>query len=110
MKSHKKVVQIEGKVEWKCFRAKGGNWVAICEPLKLTIQSEIWTTLMEDIGQTLNAILRDLMQSQGEFEQFFRDKGWRSIGPIPSSKPADIWFDIPCQIRLAPSPAPPGAQ
>ena len=91
------VVKIEGEREWKGFRAKGGNWVATCEPLGLTIQSETWATLMEDIAHTLNAMFRDLLKS-GELERFLHDRGWRSVGRIPP-RPADVWFDVPFVTR-----------
>jgi len=91
------VVKIEGKAVWKCFRAKGGNWVAICNPLGLTIQSETWADLIEDIIHTLNAMFRDLLKSQ-ELEQFLRDLGWRPVGRIPS-KPANVFFDFPFDLR-----------
>ncbi len=93
------VVKIEGNVEWRSFRAQGGNWVAICDPLGLTIQSETWATLMEDIAQTLNAMLKDLLETR-ELEQFLRHRGWRPMGPVPS-RPADVWFDIPFITRTA---------
>jgi len=87
------VVRMESKIEWKCFRARGGNWVAICDPLGLTIQSAAWATLMEDIAQTLNSMFRDLLKS-GELVQFLRDRGWQPIGRIPL-KPSNVRFDIP---------------
>ena len=87
------VVKIEGKTEWKCLRAKGGNWVAICDPLQLTIQSATWATLMEDIAQTLNAIFVDLLRAN-ELEPFLRDRGWKSLGQIPVKR-ANVWFDVP---------------
>ena len=87
------IVQIKGQVPWKCFRAKGGNWVAICDPLALTIQSETWATLMEDIGQAVNAMFSDLLKEH-ELPQFLQQHGWKPMGPIPA-KAADLWFDIP---------------
>ena len=87
------IVKIKGRTEWRCFRAKGENWVAVCDPLGLTIQSETWATLMEDIAHTLNAMFSDLLKER-ELEQFLRNQGWRPVGRIPS-KPADIWFDLP---------------
>ena len=87
------VVKVEANAEWKCVRAKGGNWVAVCDPLGLTIQSETWATLMEDIAQALNAMFIDLLESN-ELERFLRDHGWRSIGLMPE-KAADVWFDVP---------------
>jgi hypothetical protein len=93
MASQKIVVKIEGKSEWRCLRAKGGNWVAVCEPLQLTIQSETWATLMEDIGFTLNDLFLDLLKSN-ELERFLSDRGWRPVGEIPA-KSANVWFDLP---------------
>ncbi len=88
-----RIVKIIGKVVWKCFRAKGGNWVAICDPLALTIQSDTWANLTEDIAQALNALFGDLLKSR-ELEQFLSDRGWRVEGRLPA-KPAGVWFDLP---------------
>jgi hypothetical protein len=87
------LVRIDGQVRWTCFRAKGGNWVAVCDPLKLTVQSDSWANLMEDIGQTLDALLKDLLASQ-ELPQFLKDHGWTILGPMPS-RPEDVRFDLP---------------
>ncbi|MGH7356567.1 MAG: hypothetical protein ACRELS_18565 [Candidatus Rokuibacteriota bacterium] len=89
------VIQVEsrGQLPWSVIRAKGGHWVAVCEPLSLTIQSDTWATLMEDIAHALNALLVDLMQ-EGELDAFLRERGWRLVGPIPS-KPDEAWFDVP---------------
>lgn len=86
-------VRIDGQVSWNCFRASGGNWVAVCDPLKLTVQSDTWGDLMEDIGQTLDALLRDLLASQ-ELSKFLRDHEWTLVGPMPS-RPEDVRFDLP---------------
>lgn len=93
------IVKIEANVQWKFFRAKGGNWVAICDPLALTVQSETWAALMEDIAETLNAMMKDLMETS-ELNRFLQDRGWRPVDRIPS-KPDDVWFDIPISIIQA---------
>jgi hypothetical protein len=87
------VVRIKGNVQWQTHRAKGGNWVGICNPLKLTVQSDTWASLMEDIAFTLDAVLKDLL-STNEFHKFMRDQGWRLIGSIPSRK-ENMRFDLP---------------
>ena len=89
------IVQVEGQVRlpWAVTRAKGGNWVAVCQPLGLTIQSDTWAHLMEDIAQALNALFVDLIQ-EGELDRFLREHGWRLVGPVPS-KPDEAWFDVP---------------
>lgn len=75
------VVKIQGKVEFRCSRGQGGHWVAVCDPLAHTFQSETWATLMDDIAQTLNATLKDLLESR-ELGRFLRDRGWQPIGGL----------------------------
>lgn len=88
---------VEGKAELRCFRARGGNWIAVADSLGLTIQASTWAELMEDTAQTLNAMLGDLMAS-GELERFLRDRGWRPEGQVPT-RPAEVWFDVPFVTR-----------
>jgi len=93
------VIQIEGKTEWKVSRTRGGLLLGICDPLGLTVESDTWASLMEDIAQTLNAMLHDLNRS-GDFERFLYDRGWRPQQRPPES-PADVWFDVPFTTRTA---------
>ena len=92
-------VEVKGNTEWRCFRARGGSWVAVCDPLGLTIQGETWAAMTESIAETLNAMLTDLITSK-ELERFLRDRGWQITGPLPSP-PADLWFDVPFTTRTA---------
>lgn len=78
---------------WKTFQAQSGEWVAICDPLKLTVQADTWAELMEDIGHTLDGLLRDLLSSN-ELNQFLRDHGWKLLAAIPA-RPEDVRFDVP---------------
>lgn len=87
------VVRIDGQVQCNILQARGGNWVAICDALKLTIQSDTWVDLMEDMAFTLDAILKDLLSSN-ELNKFLRDKGWKIVGRIPRH-PTDMRFDLP---------------
>jgi hypothetical protein len=48
---------------------------------------------MEDIGLTLDAVMRDLLKSN-ELPQFLHDRGWQLVGPMPSP-PEDVRFDVP---------------
>jgi hypothetical protein len=93
------VIRIEGDTQWQTLRAKGGNWVGVCEPLGLTVQSDTWANLMEDIAQTLNAMLNDLVAS-GDLDRFLRDRGWRFVNKLPA-RPDDVWFDVPFMTRAA---------
>lgn len=87
------VLRIEGNLQWTCRRATGGNWVAACDPLKLTLQAETWGQLMEDIAYTLEAMFKDLLSSH-DLERFLEDRGWALIGTIPTRQ-EEVRFDVP---------------
>ena len=94
-------VQIErisgqGQLAFGYFQAKGGNWIGVCEALGLTIESDTFAHLLEDIASALNALLLDLFR-EGELNTFLRDRGWRLATPMPS-KPDDVRFDTPFDI------------
>lgn len=87
------VVRVNANVKWKTRQTQAGNYVAICDPLGLTLQAETWADLMEDISLTLDAMLKDLLSSQ-ELDQFLREHGWTLIGSIPNRQ-EDFRFDLP---------------
>lgn len=69
-------VQIKGQVPFSVLLTKNSNYVGICEPLKLTLQANTFSNLMEDMALTLDAIFKDLLSSN-ELDKFLRDKGWK---------------------------------
>jgi predicted RNase H-like HicB family nuclease len=77
-----------------CLQTKSGNWVAVCDPLELTVQSETWAELMEDIGDTLEMLFQDLLSSN-ELERFLQDHGWEAVGHIPAQLDEPVRFDVP---------------
>lgn len=90
------LVRIEGNVPWMWRKGNGGNYVAVCEPLRITLQARSYSELMEDISNSLDALLKELMESH-DFERFMRDQGWTLVAPIPS-RPGDVRFDVPFSI------------
>lgn len=89
-------VRIQANVQWQWRVGAGGNYVAMCDPLKITLQAPSYSELMEDIGNTLDALLKDLMESH-ELEQFMRDHGWSMTAPLPP-RPKDMRFDVPFSV------------
>jgi predicted RNase H-like HicB family nuclease len=90
-------VGVQANLQWAVYHGNGGNWVAVCEPLKLTVQSETWAELMVDIAETLDGVLKELLVSN-ELDQFLREQGWQIAGAIPvyaRARPEDVRFDIP---------------
>src|SRR2546428_230673 len=87
------VVRIDGNLEWQCRRTESGDWIAVCDAVKLTLQSDTFANLMEDIALTLDDVFKDLLASN-ELERFLRDHGWTVAGSIPRD-PDNVKFDIP---------------
>jgi hypothetical protein len=90
------IVRIDASLLWKAARTQNGNWVAACDPLKLTLQSETWADLMEDIALSLDAILKEMLKTN-ELPRFLREHGWTAVGTIPSRPQAirSVHFDVP---------------
>lgn len=87
------VVRVRANLHWGVLQGKGGAWVGVCDPLKLTVQAQTWAELMEDIGHTLDAILQDVLASD-ELPKFLSDRGWQLMGPTPTRR-EQVRFDVP---------------
>jgi len=90
------LVRIEANVPWMWRKGSGGNYVAMCDPLKITLQAPSYSELMGDIADSLDALLKDLIESN-EFDTFLRDHGWHLAAPIPA-RPEDMRFDVPFSV------------
>jgi hypothetical protein len=90
------IVRIEGNVAWQWRVGSGGNYVAMCDPLKITLQASSWIELMEDISSSLDTLLKDLLESN-ELDAFMREHGWNLLAPIPA-RPKGMRFDVPFSI------------
>ncbi len=92
------VVRIQGDIPWNAFRDPATQfWVAVCEPLKLTVQGETWRALMESISDTLDIVLHDLFKT-GDFERFLRVHGWKLL-ERPTAKTNRLRFDVPFEVK-----------
>jgi hypothetical protein len=95
------LVRVHANVQWQWRVGSGGNYVAMCDPLKITLQAPTYSDLMEDIGNSLDALLKDLMESN-ELDEFMREHGW-TMSAIPT-RPKDMRFDVPFSVMpLAPA-------
>lgn len=85
-------VRVRSALSWQCTPSQG-NWVAVNDPLKLTVQGETWGDLMQNIADTLSLLLLDLL-SENELDTFLRENGWQAMGQIPA-RPDGVRFDVP---------------
>ena len=86
------IVRVEANVPWQVAHLKDG-WLAVCEPLKLTVHGGTYAELMESIGETLDAVLSELMKSK-ELPEFLKTHGWALVSPLPA-EPEGVRFDVP---------------
>jgi len=86
------IVRVKAHVPWQ-VRPVGDMYIGVCEPLHLTVEGDTWSNLMESIGDTLDAVMGELMKSN-ELPQFLQSHGWALITPLPA-KPQDVRFDVP---------------
>ena len=89
------VVQINANLPWKCGRTRDGAYLGICDPLKITLVADSIPELQEEIGITLDALLRDVMHD-GELDRFLREQGWTAVGAIPNGQ---VRFNVPFYIE-----------
>ena len=85
------VVHIDAEIPWRISRADDDHWVGICDALALTVESETWAELMENIALTLDAMFQDLLAGN-ELDPFLRDRGWTAQVPDDAEP---VRFDIP---------------
>ncbi len=97
-------VEIKGQLPWRVSRSTNENWIAICDPLKITLEGETFEELTQHISEGLQLLLVDLIQS-GEIQEFLSRQGWRtSIAPDQINL-RRARFDVPYSTRIEESHA-----
>ncbi|HVO19763.1 MAG TPA: hypothetical protein VMU15_10935 [Anaeromyxobacter sp.] len=87
-------------MNWRAFRGRdSGNWVAISDALKLTVQGDSWDDLMNACTEAVQLVLLDVFED-GDFEQFLRSRGWMLLSQLPA-RGQPVKFDIPVQVLKA---------
>ena len=97
------VIKIKASIPWVAVESTEGPWVAVCDSLGLTVQSDTWGELMEDIATALDLMLADLLED-GLLDQFLEQHGWtrQNVTPKAPGEPSgDYRFDIPFIPELA---------
>jgi len=92
------VIRVQAQIRWRAFRDPKSNfWVGVCDPLKLTVQGETWSVLVESISDTLQIVLHDLVKT-GNFDRFMESHGWKLQSPMPANTNR-LRFDIPFEVK-----------
>jgi hypothetical protein len=92
------VVQLNVQVSWRAERdVKTGEWVAVCDALKLTAQGETWEDLTSMIFEVQDHLFRTVW-SEGALDQFLWSHGWQPAPKIQAELGEDVKFDFPTKV------------
>lgn len=89
-------VQVEGNLQWSYRKTAEGPFLAVCDALKITLEADTWSHLLEDMALAIDAILKEMFATN-EFDHFLRDHGWNVVGPLPNQM-TDVEFEVPFEI------------
>ena len=94
------VITVESTIQWRFAQdPASGRWIAICDPLRLTIEADSSSELRENIEDALQLFMRSLLRS-GDFERFLQEHGWRKhmVGLLTDPTTGDVRFDVPIEL------------
>jgi len=64
------VIQIEGNLQWNyAVDHESNHWVAVCEPLKLTVEVENPQEFLGTIKESMDGFFKELL-STGDLDRF----------------------------------------
>lgn len=90
-------VEVNGQVQWEVARTASGVWLGVCRPLGLTMQGESLDELLASINDSVQLLLRDLLES-GELDAFLKHRGWRLVPGVQQE--GQVEFDVPIALLV----------
>jgi hypothetical protein len=93
------VVAIQANIQWQYFQdSKSQNWIAICDPLKLTLVADTLPELHESMAEAMDGFFKELL-STGDLQEFLKEHGWSTVQALPPRTEEDVFFDVPMNTR-----------
>jgi predicted RNase H-like HicB family nuclease len=93
--------QLNAQVQWAVVRDEAAQrWVAICDPMGITVEADSHTELRENITDAMNLMLVNLLRS-GELDHFLKARGWQAhplIEQVEESDSDTPFFDVPIEL------------
>lgn len=82
MRTQEVQIEVTTQVNWSWWRGPSGDFVASCAPLGLTVASDTFAELNEAMLEAVHELIVDLLED-GEYDQFFQDRGWHRGPAVP---------------------------
>lgn len=95
-----RVVHIDAQVQWVFTQdVPTGYWVAVCDPLGLTVEGHTHAEMREHIDEALNLIFKNMVTT-GEMDRFLMERGWRAANMPTAAQIATerVKFDVPIEL------------
>lgn len=92
-------IEVNGNVTWRVAKSSEGNWVAVCDPLNLTMEGASLDELHANIAEALNLLMSELLET-GELETFLKNRGWRAVPVGDQQGPME--FNVPYELLVRP--------
>lgn len=90
-------VEINARLQWQFYRDEiSHRWIAVCEPLHVTVEADTHTELRENIEDGINLLFRNLLKDN-ELEHFLTMRGWTAGSNLPA-KNEEVRFDVPIEL------------
>lgn len=96
-----RVVHVNAQVQWIFTQdTESGYWVAICDPLGLTVEGHTHAEMRQHIDEALNLVLSNMVKT-GEIDRFLRERGWQAQNlPTPEQMDERLTFDVPIELIM----------
>ena len=94
------VIQLKANIPWVYTIDRSNRLVAICPPLKLTIEADDPQDFLETIQEAMDAFFKELL-STGDLDRFLQEHNWQRLTPIPETRRA-LYFDVPLSTQRVP--------
>ena len=98
---HQPVVFVRMNVgaDWEVTHS-GDYWVGACDTLELTVQSDSWPYLIEDISDAMQGLFETLLEDN-QMDQFLNKHGWTMESDAQPTMSSPPQFAVPFRMSLA---------
>lgn len=97
MTNEHNTVEVNAQLQWVFYRDEPSRrWIGVCDALKLTVEGETHADLRENIEDTLDLLMLNLLQ-ENELDRFLTQHGW-SLEKRPPFDSQDVQFDVPFEL------------
>jgi hypothetical protein len=92
-------IEVASQVQWQVGRAPSGRFIAVCDPLGLTMEGSGLDDLAANINDATQLLMVDLLSS-GELDSFLRSRGWHATNLPAEPETEDVEFDVPIPLLV----------